>query len=164
MKIVLQKSKLSNPNWENRLFQKLFTISRDRKRALVFPAVNASSRLCLNSLLDDVYPDLTTFSVGDDNNPRTVVCRQSAVASQTLKDVSINIPRNGKVVSEKNVLSKSKNNENCEKSLQTTKQRKRPDRAVYVPPPCSNRRPSPGQQQSKQSPVKKLFHKSNSQI
>jgi hypothetical protein len=123
----------------------------------VFPAVNASSRLCLNSLLDDVYPDLTTFSVGDDNNPRTVVCRQSAIASQALKDVSINIPRNGKVVSEKNVLSKSKNNENCEKSLQTTKQRKRPDRAVYVPPPCSNRRPSPGQQQSKQSPVKKNY-------
>ena len=48
------------------LFQKLFRVNQDRRRALVFPAVSSTSRICLTSVVNDAYPDLTTFDVGDD--------------------------------------------------------------------------------------------------
>ena len=109
------------------LFQKLFRVNQDRRRALVFPAVSSTSRLCLTSVVNDAYPDLTTFDVGDDKDSRAVVCRQDSVIVRRDVDVDVENDRNVEN-SRRNIDDKTSN-----------RRQRRPDRAVYVPP-VSNRK------------------------
>lgn len=109
------------------ILQKLFRVNQDRRRALVFPAVNATSRLCLTTVVNDAYPDLTTFDVGDDTDSRAVVCRQDSVVVKRDTDVDVENDRNAEN-SRRNADDKS-----------SSRKQRRPDRAVYVPP-GSNRR------------------------
>lgn len=132
----------------------LFTNHPDKQRALVFPPVNSFSRFCLHNLVKDNYPELTTFSVGSDKERRPVVCNQMTVAQWTLKnDVRKVLPPSGN--SSPEILDRSSNQENVEISIEKnneengesvlktnklrTRNMKRPDRQVYVPP-GSNRR------------------------
>ena len=115
-------------------------MNQDRRRALVFPAFNSTSRGCLTTLVEDKYPGLTTFQIGDESDARTVVCRQDSV----VKRLSSNrVASNNSDSDDKN----TENDRNVENSRRngvdksSSRKQRRPDRAVYVPP-ASNRRSS----------------------
>ena len=114
----------------------------------MFPSINSFSRLCLHSLVKDNYPDLTTFSVGAEKERRPVVCHQRTVAEYALEN-NLQISAMPQVQSapaaeqeeqlpasvESSKVTASETLSNGQKS----KTKKRPDRAVYVPPGASRR-------------------------
>ena len=128
---------------------RLFSSHPNHQRALLFPPLNSFNRFCLHNLVKENYPDvLTSFSVGEDKERRTVVAHQDAVAHQVLQELkqkaqpAANVETQSK---EDDLADVGKLSEPCpaedpvtkiEKPSKTgkTKQARRPDRAVYAPP------------------------------
>lgn len=114
----------------------------------MFPPLNSFGRFCLHSLVKDHYQQLTSFSVGEDKERRTVVCHQAVVAEHALQNAhhtSLGLP---KIQSESTSIVQNVENdltvpsddneikfeERGSSNLGKSKVHRRPDRAVYAPP------------------------------
>ncbi|KAG8038594.1 hypothetical protein G9C98_006290 [Cotesia typhae] len=115
----------------------LFAKNNTRKRVLLFPPVNNYRRFIIHSIVQDNFQELSTFSIGQGYERRTVVCfkgdlfrefqldgGQSRSKIKSAPAVEIYRPPAARRLQTPTTSTES--------SQTKTKQR-RPDRAVYVP-------------------------------
>ncbi len=64
-------------------------------RVLIFPPVNNYYRLLIHKTVEEEFPDLSSFSIGADEERRTVVCQELTLLRYTTKNTTcINILKN----------------------------------------------------------------------
>ena len=104
----------------------------------VFPCINSYSRLKLHEVTKEKFPELTSFSVGEEPERRPVICKQQLIADWTLKSLVEPVA----VLPEKNSITKKGS------------KAQKPTQALYVPKALRHKKAE--QQQQQPQPVSQI--------
>lgn len=111
-----------------------FVKSSSPKRVLVFPPVNNYRRFLIHKLIEEEFKELKTFSIGEGDDRRTVICYKEDYKEPQITEAKPSRQLYSNSFSEKKPVSSRLSAENGEDPKRAKRARTMPSVSIYRPP------------------------------